>query len=340
MKKALVLAAMFFTTPALTASAVEWKTVELSGVFRGQGLHNIGKGKTEYSFALEEACESSGDLRLEVSFGGDGGSVEFRLNKYWFVSLGPLSAPPTSISVPSDFATEKWRLKEPSHMIIGHYYVLAETGHFVLIQVLSFKCAELKRIPAGLFGSVHYIATCSVSFRHFTPAQSLDGLVSLISRERQNAVKPPEGTSPPKKGPEKERGNAAPPSTEAGPLVAACEQFQIDAKAFLDLPTEQATVSKCDILLDTAKNLTTRINDQIGEVDSTITGNGAKVSSLNERLAKITDLQLKDRTQTRISKIREETERLQKDLKEWTAKLNELQKTEKTLREYRLIIGI
>ena len=113
-----------------------------------------------------------------------------------------------------------------------------------------------------------------------------------------------------------------------------------DAKAFMDLPTEQATVPKCDVLLDAARQLSTRINEQIGEVDSTITGNGAKVTSLNERLAKITDLQLKDRTQTRISKIKEETEQLQRDLKEWMAKLDELQKTEKRLREYRLIIGI
>jgi hypothetical protein len=327
-------------SPAL---ADEWLQVELSGEFEGIS-DTKGSGQCSYSFAMQRTVEQGGDLTFSVNFNT---RMETRavLTGGRFLDLGALSAPPVPLTSPKDFLGQyensKYRIEK---FLVGHYYYMNKEPLHVLLQITDFVAGPRTEIKKAWYGTTER-ATGRLSFRYVSSDKGLDGLNRILGGPTSASVS---GTRPQSvsRTAQPEQTHTAPPSapaplaTEAGPLAAAYEQFQSDAKAFLDLPTEQATVPKCDVLLETAKTLATRMNDQIGEVDSTITGNGAKVSSLNERLAKITDLQLKDRTQTRISKIKEETERLQKDLKEWTAKLDELQKAEKKLREYRLIIGI
>lgn len=318
-----------------STQAAEWVDGEISARFTGKvsdendAEYVRGQGKGSYSFALGKPVQGGGDITLEATFRTH--NVDVRLTGSQLYDLGPLSAAPQAVSVPKDE-------NQPLPVQIGHYYLAVGRQCYTVIQTLDVEVSNRSTSFAGGADS----ASGRLTFRHLLPYDTLEKLNAALSGQQPptSLSRPsPQSGSPPARTPETP-ARPVPASTEAGPLAAAYEQFQADSKAFLDLPTEQATVPKCDTLLDTAKNLTTRINDQIGEVDSTITGNGAKVSSLNERLAKITDLQLKDRTQTRISKIKEETERLQKELQEWTARLDELQKTEKKLREYRLIIGI
>jgi hypothetical protein len=315
------------------AAKAQWMTIQLQGRYDDTEGGDIpypwhrwrfGRGDVAYSFALQKTLPGNGDITMVASMPARNQVLVGVLND-GASDLGALPQPPKAVG--------RVHLDCVLDMVVGHYYYIQKGNAHAVIQLLEIKASptEVVKTTKGFFGGVYYASDVEASFRVAFSGVSLD---DLNNRLKEGGSPTPAGQHP------SVPRIMSPPSTEAGPLAAAYEQFQNDAKAFLDLPTEQATVPKCDVLLETAKNLITRINDQIGEVDSTITGNGAKVSSLNERLAKITDLQLKDRTQTRISKIKEETERLQKDLKEWTAKLDELQKTEKKLREYRLIIGI
>jgi hypothetical protein len=323
--------------------AAEWESVDLSGEFEGIS-DTKGSGQTSYSFALRRTVEQGGDLMFALNFSTTK-EIIANLTGGRFLDLGALSAPPSPLTIPKDFIGQyenpKYRIAK---FLVGHYYYMNKEPLHVLMQITDFVAGPRSEIKKTWHGTTER-ATGRISFRYISSDKGLDGINRILGGTTTAA---PSGThptslaptAPSQQNPFTTPAVTAPVATEAGPLAAVYEQFQKDAKAFLDLPTEQATVPKCDVLLATAKNLTTRINDQVGEVDSTITGNGAKMSSLNDRLAKITDLQLIDRTQTRISKIKEETERLQTDMKEWTAKLDELQKAEKKLREYRLIIGI
>jgi hypothetical protein len=332
-----------------TALSAEWKEAELSGTFSGWGETTFGgSGKTYYSFALEKPTESSGDVRLEVCF-PDQATSRFRINGAWFYDIGPLPQPPVKITtIPNNFGTEQWRANEPSAMLVGHYYLLLKKPKYILIQVLDFTASDIKFIKRGMAWNT-YEGLCTVRFRYLPLCDSIDQLNALLSGKADTASQ--SLMSAGKKDSNEAREKSAAKENEKkliesdekqdkNFLLNDYEKFQKDAKDFMNLPTEEATIARCDKLLEKAKTLNTQTNDLIWDKDSTITGNNAKISSLQERLAKITDLQLKDRVLTRITKIKAETEKLQNELKEWTARLDELQKTEKKLKEYRLIIGI
>jgi hypothetical protein len=127
---------------------------------------------------------------------------------------------------------------------------------------------------------------------------------------------------------------------ETTSLQTNYDSFQADSELFIKMPPEQATIEKCDILIDKAKGLVVNVKKEIENIEVSINTNKAKITSLNERLEQIAELQLKDSAQTRISKLKEEIELLNKELKEWKDRLDELLTTETKLRNYRLIIGI
>jgi hypothetical protein len=316
----------------------EWKEFELRGQFNGlfyriDTRNNVfrGSGDVFYSYGKQKISSASGDTELGVIVkNGDPLKLTFSLFATNANHLGMSPINPASIKIPKEFTTEN----EGYHFVeIGHVYLMKCGGIIVLVEIEDLAYKVLK-VHVPIFGTGWCDAECSLKARYIiladTPAVAVPASPATINL-------------PLKKG-------DSPPSTEVNPsakspidsndLLTQYEQFQKDAKDFMDLPTEEATIARCDKLLEIAKSLNTQINDVISDEDSTITGNNAKISSLNERLAKITDLQLKDRIQTRITKIKAETEKLQKELKEWTARLDELQKTEKRLKEYKLIIGI
>jgi len=118
------------------------------------------------------------------------------------------------------------------------------------------------------------------------------------------------------------------------------DQFLNSAQSFLNLPAEQATVSKCDDVLKSAKALTAKIQNKIKELEAGIATNKTRIASLTEQISKITDLQLKTKAQGRIGNLTEESDRFKKDCAACVVMLNELLNTEKRLNQYKVIIGI
>lgn len=337
MIKSMIVTVALFLAVSATCSAAEWHTAELSGEFRGYGTHNKGKGKTQYSFALQQPCESSGDVLLEVTYGNDDITVGFRLNGYWFVDLGSKTTPPDSISLPKDFATSSWSTKEPAHMTLGHYYVLSKSqaGHSLLIQVLDFKCTNRKRVVSGFFNNT-YNATCFLSFRYFTPAQSLAELNSLLSGTPIKTHSVPSHKAGSGKKPVPDQTRHTTRSVE--PLFAEYEGFQESTSAFLDLPLDQVSVVKCDQLIDTGTAVKSKVGQEITSLHEQIREGTADVEKYKDRIKRITNLQLKDRVTTKINQLVANNQERRVKLKKWEARQNELDTSLRTLREYRDIL--
>jgi len=313
--------------------AFDWTSVELSGVF--EGVSNTKSiGSCSYSFALQRTFEQGGDLNFSLKFRSNQETIAV-LEGGYFLDMGALTTPPAYVNPPRGFGSANRPNLHTSTFLVGHYFLMTQGPLLVLFQITDFSVGTRTEVARRWYGTIER-ATGRLSIRYVSSDKGLDDLNRILADQI-----PDNQTSS-----DSAKTSTTPPNFDqhgdnyVHPLAEDYEQFQNDAKTFLDLPSEQVTVSKCDVLLDTAKDLITRINDQIGEVDGTITSNRAQVTSLNDRLTQITDLQLKDRTQTRINKTQRETERLQEDMKKWTAKLDELQKVERILREYRLIIGI
>jgi hypothetical protein len=314
--------------------AIDWTTITLKGSVE---YHTFSKDTKIYSDTysfIARKIANSGEISFHPTVDENG---HYNFGLYGNLAfLGKFIEAPSKISEPS-----KDKYNYSNRAEIGEYYLLKmQPNIYVLLQICDAQIDNFKRSGLGILGYVYYLEA-TLKFMYIMSDKGIEAINNILSAQAPQIESIAEPAVPvisaekPVQDTAKEKD---PVSEKHNELDNRYKTLLGEYNIFMELPIEKASVEGCDNLLSSYNALKKEVNDFITELSNNIRDNKSKIASIEEQLLTITDLQIKDRANTKLNNLKSSNSDLNTIMNSWKARLEEICTNIAKLEQYRIIL--